>query len=630
MSRSSFSVALIGSSGGGSATLTSKAILEHLHKEFASIDDGVKVNLACWIFCSSEEGFDFAKDGTPASLLANTTYYNDRVDATLEQINRMAHIEDAQLAGLIRSGRIHALISISSDPEGVNKASTTAAIAREIPIVGTGGTSISSLSLSGANVIGSSGGSVATTTISKSICFATSLASYWNLSYKRRRPSLLSLKLQSILGAALPILLGVALFKLLLPIFMEIFDSSTKDNINIQSLLLSGVDCIIPTVITTITCSEVSGLGELSMISGAAAGAMYSVAGVLHNSDHLIILSITNGIICGYVLEALLIFCAKFSLLPTATTIIATSFSSIISGCISILLSTHALPYLMLSHPIMLVYAYCRNTVSLLMKSSLRRRLVGALLGYIISWGSEHGYYHSVMLPIIAFQMQAGELSAAGTFDLVCLCLPSAGVCLAVFLLASTNSYHLKDKENSAREDVDMLKQKKIGWKGFQSNFLFGDFVEACYPYTLDRPYSVLLVIRIACMVAGSELLDSSDHQNPGIIKSSAYSPFPFILWHIYTAYSIECFEAFVFASSVAFFLPFLATYTFHHRSFSEGNVIRERGREKVNNINNNEVTKKHARSVSVQGKAKAKSNKGKKSSSRSRSRTRTRTTHVL
>ena len=36
----------IGSSGGGSATLTSKAILEHLHKEFASIDDGVKVNLA--------------------------------------------------------------------------------------------------------------------------------------------------------------------------------------------------------------------------------------------------------------------------------------------------------------------------------------------------------------------------------------------------------------------------------------------------------------------------------------------------------------------------------------------------------------------------------------------------------
>ena len=322
------------------------------------------------------------RDGTPS--LANTTYYNTG-RATLEQINRMAHIEDAQLAGLIRSGRIHALISISSDPEGVNKASTTAAIAREIPIVGTGGTSISSLSLSGANVIGSSGGSVATTTISKSICLLLCL--YWNLSYKDE--GLVALVKVNQLGAALPILLGVALFKLLLPIFMEIFDSSTKDNINIQSLLLSGVDCIIPTVITTITCSEVSGLGELSMISGAAAGAMYSVAGVLHNSDHLIILSITNGIICGYI-EALLIFVQNFT-----TSIDYYHCNIILIDHLWLYfdpLSTHALPYLMLSHPIMLAYAYCRNTVSLLMKSFCVT-LVGALLGYIIS-GSEHRYYH--------------------------------------------------------------------------------------------------------------------------------------------------------------------------------------------------------------------------------------------
>ena len=172
-----------------------------------------------------------------------------------------------------------------------------------------------------------------------------------------------------------------------------------------------------------------------------------------------------------------------------------------------------------------------------------------------------------------------------------------------------------------------MFKQKKLAGKGFSQIFCSETLLRRVIPtLSIDRTCPSDR-IAYGCRFGIVGFIRSS---KSCIIKSSAYSPFPFILWHIYTAYSIECFEAFVFASSVAFFLPFLATYTFHHRSFSEGNVIRERGREKVNNINNNEVTKKHARSVSVQGKAKAKSNKGKKSSSRSRTRTRTRTTHVL
>ena len=474
MGRSTLSVALIGSSGGGSATLTSQAILENLQKEFESIE-GATVNLVSWILCRSESGFDFATNETPTSLLASTTCRNDIVDGNLNEINRMAQLEDAQLAGLIRSGRIDALVSISADPEGVNKASTSAAIAKQIPIVGTGGTSISALSLSGAHVIGSSGGSVSTTAISKSICFASSLASYWNLLYKRRRPSFLSIKLQSILGAALPMLLAVNIFKLLLPMSIEWCMSFTADSFiygdtNIQSLLMSGINIILPITLSVISCSEVSRLGELSMICGAAAGAMYSVVVItLRNSDQLLV-SIINGAICGYTLESFLIICASYSILPTATTIIAMGLSSIISGSISILLSAYVLPYWYSSSVVTMIFTLYNNFIlQFVLKSSARRRLFGAFLGYMVSWGSENGYYHSIMLPIIAFQMQGGEFSSAGAFDLVCLCLPCAGVCLAIFLLALTNSCKLKNREFSA---IDMGKQRNMGWKGFISNCL--------------------------------------------------------------------------------------------------------------------------------------------------------------
>ena len=57
----------------------------------------------------------------------------------------------------------------------------------------------------------------------------------------------------------------------------------------------------------------------------------------------------------------------------------------------------------------------------------------GAGLGWGVSWGSEEGYYHLVMLPLIAVYMDQGYFSVLGTLDMLCLCVPCAGVCSAVY-----------------------------------------------------------------------------------------------------------------------------------------------------------------------------------------------------
>ena len=63
----------------------------------------------------------------------------------------------------------------------------------------------------GGNVIGCSGGSVATNAITKSVAFAASLASYWKTKYQA---SLMipfaMIKFTSIIGASSPIFLSVA------------------------------------------------------------------------------------------------------------------------------------------------------------------------------------------------------------------------------------------------------------------------------------------------------------------------------------------------------------------------------------------------------------------------------------
>eukprot|EP01041_Mallomonas_annulata_P009313 gene9313-19334_t len=602
--------------------------------------------LACsFVICECALDFAFPTENIAQLWTLKNNTLQCQHSGILSDINIEAEKEDLYIASEIKNGNIHALVSISSDPLGVNKHSLQAAIDKGIPIVGTGGTSMSYISTHGGLVIGSSGGSVATTSISKSVCFAAALASHWDLEYY---PPIVArgASIYSVAGATLPIFLSMALLKILLRYLLKYSDvwaaqypmecvaqailqtstststpgvilDSTKKSKRILSaigrifgkvvkgvasvstakypsqtctssslgyiigalvdwstrLLISIESRSLPLVVSVIACAETSGLAELSMLTGAAAGSLISDS---------ILSGFIGGILCGLLLPWLLIFCARESLLPTTSTIIAIGLSAIISGVIASSITGWTT----------LFTEFIRNNIWLLPEGLIKligispqqdiinwiNIAYGALSGWLVSWGSEKGYYHLLILPLILIEMERADLSVFGTLDLVCLCVPSSAVCAAVWCLAVMYRKDKKDTKdttsNSTSASITPLKALsnasvqtstestsnspsststiptstslpssgeyistsnkqlkssskvqhydthiRVGRRGFVSGFFQGDFVEACYPYT-QKHFLLLIIIRLCCAYAGVIIITMK-------IKSSAYLPVP-------------------------------------------------------------------------------------------------------
>ena len=347
MSETSIKIALVGSSGGGSATLSSsESIIENIQKNVHKIvarrlnlqersnkqKTSVSVPLVSITevaFVQSKSGLDFigddqANDSVKLWVMESGGLIVGKCVGSLDHVNIALMIEDARIARLIHSNTIHAVIAISSDPIGANKLTISAAIKKNIPIIGTGGTSLSCISTLGGNVIGCSGGSVATTGVTRGICIAASLASYlpWgSLDYSLPQEPTLP-KFRSVVGAALPLLLSVSLLKVvlssyrilleyLITLFGEFLFNPLVDKMMRRHTILSQPfmylgrsllvkipntsltvgefledstsrwyadifysleQRVIPVVISAISCMEVCQLEELSLLTGAAAG----------------------------------------------------------------------------------------------------------------------------------------------------------------------------------------------------------------------------------------------------------------------------------------------------------------------------------------------------------------------
>jgi hypothetical protein len=162
-------------------------------------------------------------------------------------------------------------------------------------------------------------------------------------------------------------------------------------------------------------------------------------------------------------------------------------------------------------------------------------------------------------------------------------------------------------------EAVIVERHRRLGWKGFYSNIMFGDFVEACYPFIVPgmsaaycRP--VRVAVQFSCVVAGAILgmswgvdltrfivLSSSDNSSffcesvsssssssnssfmsvtllsgngwvheavlGGPIRSSAYFPLPFSLIVSLFSDSIAAVCRLAAAAAVAFFGPFITAF---------------------------------------------------------------------
>jgi len=197
----------------------------------------------------------------------------------LDACNQRLDAADADLAARIRAGTIDAIVSISADPEGHNRQTFDAAVAAGLPVVGTGGTSISHVATRGGHVIGCSGGSVATTAATRGICFAASLAAHFRLRYVLPRPPALA-KFRSVVGAALPVFLAVACLRTALPGLRAALPTRWTVQPGLGPLVAqveyAAEVVVLPVTVAALTCLEVSGVQDLSLITGAAAGALVS------------------------------------------------------------------------------------------------------------------------------------------------------------------------------------------------------------------------------------------------------------------------------------------------------------------------------------------------------------------
>ena len=194
------------------------------------------------------------------------------------------------------------------------------------------------------------------------------------------------------------------------------------------------------------------------MLSGAASGSILLSLEPQHKN---IMIAIFNGLVCGQLHSRFFAVCAKASYLPTASSIISTGCAAIFAGVISLIVQSVFAPAWVI---FISTFATQFTMLSDLLLNGTIKLILGGLLGYLTSWGSENGYYHSIMLPLIAVEMQNGDLSILGAFDFVCLCMPCAGCCGAVYLLSLLDRIAGNDNE----------KHRRLGWKGLFLNIFFG------------------------------------------------------------------------------------------------------------------------------------------------------------
>ena len=136
------SVVLIGSSGGGAATLGHTrpgSFVEIIEAEFAKISGDVKLKEVVFVFLENGQGMDSAKDDDEASLFHFLNGSQTITKGTLKKINQQVVDLEESIANDIELGNVNGLISVSCKPSLFHQTLEAAATCA-IPVAGTGGT----------------------------------------------------------------------------------------------------------------------------------------------------------------------------------------------------------------------------------------------------------------------------------------------------------------------------------------------------------------------------------------------------------------------------------------------------------------------------------------------------------
>lgn len=442
-------VAILGSSGGNLYNLGGKHP-EKLLGDILTQCNAADVNVNAIQFIGADVSMDSAKDNTKASLYVLKEGTPVSVfRGSLKDTNLTASDYDSDIAALIREEKIDGLILMSIDPDGANKQAIEAAVKKKIPIVGTGGTAMATVSSKGANVISTSG-TTGTTNRTRAISFLSALSKYWGIKY---RPSFNQtegkqegkqesgspfkrINIRGIMISSLPAFISMALILALskIPLFAGLGD--------VFDVILQAL----PIVLAAIAAKQVSDLDEVSIVAGIIAGALSVDGGIIGG--------ILAGVGAGLLVQFLFMKCLEWRFPMTTVNIVAGGFSGIISGLIV---------YYILGPLALLAGDY----IKLLIESaiSFSPLLAGAIAGALIWPAILGGVYHAAILPIVLLEMEQAGVSFLGAVDMVALVMVAAGINLANILFP-------RDKGEAA-----------IATPGFLINMGFGTFVESAYPF---------------------------------------------------------------------------------------------------------------------------------------------------
>lgn len=442
-------IAILGSSGGNLYNAGGKNP-KKLIKEIKMQADAAEIKIAAVQFVGAEKSMDNAKENTEARLFTwDSEAENLKISeqSKLAQINQLALIEDKKIAELIKNDEVDGLILVSSDPEKINAAAVKAAVEKKIPIVGTGGSSMSEVQYMGADVISSSG-TTGTTNRTRAVAAVQAFSKRWNLKYKPTIGSsesstvdqdeniLRRINFRGIMMAALPgfIAMAVTLALSKVPAFGALSDAF--------DLLINAL----PVIIAAIAAKQVSGLDEVGIVAGIVAGVLSTDGGIIGG--------LAGGILAGILSLYLIRLTLSWNFPGTTANIVAGGLAGLTAGFIVFFLLA---PFTL----------YLGNGIRDIIEAALEFNpiLAGALAGVLIWPAIIGGVYHAAILPIVLLEMEQTGSSFLGAIDMTGLVMVSAGITLANILSPRKKS------------------EAAIALPGFLINMGFGTFVEAAYPF---------------------------------------------------------------------------------------------------------------------------------------------------
>lgn len=457
-------LAIIGSSGGHLFVLggqDARGLLGEIVQQAAAANFIVSEAL----FVAASTSLDSIPESATASLWRMTPEGLQAGEPLpLQEVNQLAGQASAELAEKIRRGEVDALIMVSADPKSTNREVVQAAAEMNIPVVGSGGSSMAEARAMGANVIASSG-TTGSTNRTRAIGYISALAGYWKVKYTPvigkvaqadTTQSWKRIQIRSIMMGSLPGFIAMALILALgkIPFLTESFAP-------LFDLLVGAL----PIVVAVVAARQISGLEDVGIVAGVVAGVLSRDGGILGG----IVGGVAAGLLAGYLLNA------SFRLRFPATT------ASLVAGAVGGLLAGFAVYFLLA--PITL---WLGNGIRGVIQGALNFSpvLTGALAGLLIWPAIIGGVYHAAILPIVLLEMETQGNSFLGAVDMTGLVMVSAGITLANILSPRQTS------------------ERALAVPGFLVNVGFGTFVEAAYPYMFsDR--RVFAAALFSAMVGG-------------------------------------------------------------------------------------------------------------------------------